>query len=371
MLNSLKEPIRCRNHSRATKIGARMWNRNALCSKGVPCLSRMRKRIKPSSASSISSLRRAKLTRAAFTTERSVAIAPSRRTKPWSRTRTASSAITLSVVAMSEPSLEPLPEGIAERYGLALPARGERLSGGASGTLFRAGDFALRAEHADPESVRWEHELVGFLAEEIDEVVAPLRALDGSTFFVDAGRVVSVFPFVAGDELRSREAAFRHELPRLLGRLHRRAQAWPVADQRVDVPALRELDWDRNDWWDWSLVEKTPPLVRAFEELREWVENARDLCVCAIHGDFHPGNLLVRDGRIVAVLDWQYARRDWPAFELASIVWDLGWKRDSAAIEPGVRDAVVRDYLDAGGPGEPEVLLPMARLEALVTMLFS
>src|SRR5919198_1666904 len=105
MLNSLNEPTRCRNHSRATKIGARTWKRKELCSNGVPCLSRMRKRIKPSSASSISSLRRAKLTRAAFTTERSVAIDPSRRTKPWSRTRIASSAMTLSVVATGQSSL--------------------------------------------------------------------------------------------------------------------------------------------------------------------------------------------------------------------------------------------------------------------------
>src|ERR671931_2267439 len=105
MLNSLNEPTRCRNHSRATKIGARMWNRNELCSKGVPCLSRIRNRIRPSSASSISSLRRAKLTRAAFTTERSVAIEPSRRTNPWSRTRIASSAMTLSVVATPRASL--------------------------------------------------------------------------------------------------------------------------------------------------------------------------------------------------------------------------------------------------------------------------
>src|SRR6478736_2532399 len=105
MENSLNDPTRCRNHSRATQIGARIWNRNELCSNGVPCLSRIRKRISPSSASSMTSLRRAKLTRAAFTTERSVAIASSSRTNPWSRTRMASSAITLSVVAMGRASL--------------------------------------------------------------------------------------------------------------------------------------------------------------------------------------------------------------------------------------------------------------------------
>src|SRR5262249_6052988 len=152
----------------------------------------------PSSASSISSFRRAKLTRAAFTTDRSVAMEPSRRTKPWSRTRIALSAITLSVVAMSEPSLEPLPEGIAERYGIALPAQGRRLRGGASGSLVRAGNFAVRVERATPESIAWEHQFVRFLADEIDEVLAPLVAVDGSTFYVDDGRVIAVFPFVEG-----------------------------------------------------------------------------------------------------------------------------------------------------------------------------
>src|SRR5919197_488872 len=101
MLNSLNEPTRCRNHSRATKMGARTWKRNELCSKGVPCFSRSRKRISPSSLSSIASLRRAKLTRAAFTTERSSAIESSSRTNPWSRTPIVPSAITPAVTATS------------------------------------------------------------------------------------------------------------------------------------------------------------------------------------------------------------------------------------------------------------------------------
>jgi Ser/Thr protein kinase RdoA (MazF antagonist) len=272
---------------------------------------------------------------------------------------------------MSEPSLEPLPEGIAERYGIALPAHGERMRGGASGSLLRAGSFAVRVERANPQSVSWEHDFVRFLADEIDEVLEPLAALDGSTFYVHDGRVVSVFPFVDGREVRDREREFRHELPVLLARLHRRALAWPVREQRTEVLSLRERDWDCNDWWEWSIVEKTPSLVRAFEELREWVASAQDLCVCPIHGDFHAGNLLTRDGRIVAVVDWQYARRDWPAFELASVACDLAWDEKSNALDAAMRDQAVRDYTDAGGPGEPKVLMPMARLETLVTVLFS
>ena len=78
--------MRCRNHSRATKIGQRTWKRNELCSNGVPCRSRIRNLISPTSASASSVTRRPKLTRAELTTERSSAIAPSSRTKPWSST---------------------------------------------------------------------------------------------------------------------------------------------------------------------------------------------------------------------------------------------------------------------------------------------
>src|SRR3954454_12562572 len=91
--------MRCRNHSRATKIGQRTWKRKALCSNGVPWRSRSRKRIRPSSASSSSSLRRANETRAAFATERSLAIASSSRTKPWSSTGIVSSVKVPSMTA--------------------------------------------------------------------------------------------------------------------------------------------------------------------------------------------------------------------------------------------------------------------------------
>lgn len=273
-------------------------------------------------------------------------------------------------VSSTQPEFKPVREALVDRYGLALPPQWERVPGGTSGAVFRAGEFIVRVEHADLESVRWEHALLRFLAEEIDQVVEPLVALDGSTFYVEGGRIVSVFPFLDGEELRSQEPVFRDELPVLLARVHRRAQAWPVADQHPGVPSLRERDWDRNDWWDWSVVQKPPPLVRAFEELREWVATA-ELCVCAIHGDFHMGNVLVRDGSVAGIVDWQHARRDWPALELAGMVFDLCSDGEPTTLDPALRDEVIGRYVDADGPGEPDALLPLMRLESLVSALVS
>lgn len=272
---------------------------------------------------------------------------------------------------MAESAFEPAPQAIAERYGVVIPPRWERLPAGTSGGVFRGGEVVVRVEAADPASVSWEHALLRFLAGEIEQVVAPLAALDGSTFYLDGAHVVSVFPFLEGEELRSREAFSRRELPVLLAHLHRHAQTWPVTEQRPGVPSLRDRDWDRNDWWDWSLVDKPASLVRAFEELREWVADASDLHACAIHGDFHTGNVLVRDGRVAGVVDWQYARRDWPALELAGMVWDLSWDGASTTIDHALRDDVVQKYVDSGGPAEAAVLAPMMRLESLVSALIS
>jgi Ser/Thr protein kinase RdoA (MazF antagonist) len=271
---------------------------------------------------------------------------------------------------MLESGFEPVPEAIAERYGVVIPPRWERLLFDTTGGVFRGGEFVVRVEAADPESVKWEHSLLRFLANEVEQVVAPLAALDGSTFYVEGSHVVSVFPFLEGEELRSLEVArFRQELPALLARLHRRAQAWPVTDQRPGVLSLRDRNWDRNDWWDWSLVEKPASLGRAFEELREWVADTDDLRVCAIHGDFHTGNVLVRNARVAGILDWQYSRRDWPALELAGMVWDLSWDGSSTTIDPALRDDLVQKYVDSGGPGEAAAVVPMMRLESLVSAL--
>ncbi|TMK29111.1 MAG: hypothetical protein E6G64_07445 [Actinobacteria bacterium] len=298
-------------------------------------------------------------------------MAPSSRTKPWSRTRIASSAITLSVVAMLGPSLEPLPEGIAERYGIAIPTVGERLAGGSTGSLLRAGSVVVRAEHADPQNVRWEHELLFFLAEESEAVIAPLLQRDGSSFFLDGDRVVSVFPFVDGESLKLGDKSLRRTWPTLIGRLHRRAQAWPVQTPRPGVPGFRDRDWEHNDWWDWDAVEKAPALIRAYEELREWVAHAPPLTVWAIHGDLHPANVLTRDGRIAGIIDWHYARRDWPAFELACVAWDVSRRPNTIVLDDVVMERAVTDYIAAGGPGEPEHLRTLMRLRALAALLFS
>ena len=249
-----------------------------------------------------------------------------------------------------------LPDGIAEHWDLAELREAVPLAGGYHHLVARAGDLVVRIEQRDLASVAWEHELLAWLGAEIPEVRAPVAAADGTTVLATERGIVSLVPFVDGSPRGGLEAA------ELFARIHRRGASWPDARPRPGRPAYADLDWERNEWWDWSVVRKPPALVRAFDHARAWVASEPELVVTPIHGDPAQQNVLWNGGRIVGVLDWEWARLDWPALELANAAWTFA--------EADV-DAFVAAYVAAGGPGEPEVIEEGMRIFVLANALYS
>jgi len=249
-----------------------------------------------------------------------------------------------------------LPDGTREHWDLPADAEPTPLGGGYHNVLLRVGDVVVRIEEREPESVAWEHELLAWLAPELPEVVLPLRARDGGRYLRVGETTVSVLPYVEGDHTAGLEMAD------VLARLHRRGATWPDARPRPGRPSYAELDWERNDWWDWTAIaEKPPELVRAFERARAWVESAPPLVVTPIHGDVATQNVVSRSGRVLALLDWEYARLEWAALELSNAAW---------AFSTDDVDAFVRAYVDAGGPAEPDVLEEGTRIRLLANALY-
>ncbi len=244
---------------------------------------------------------------------------------------------------------------IAEHWTVEQALDATPIGGGHHNRLFRWGDFVIRIEERTTTSVEWEHELVAWLGEVIAEVVVPVRARDGSTFLRDHHQVVSLLPYVEG----------RHEsvdASGLLARLHQRASDWPGIRPRPGRPSYAELDWERNDWWDWAVVPRLPGLVEAFEELRAWVASRPPLVEVPIHGDFGVENVLVRNGRVVAIFDWEYARMDWAALEVGAA---------AMRFSPHDPSSFVRRYADAGGPGEVAAVRYGVRVWLLANCLYS
>ena len=226
----------------------------------------------------------------------------------------------------------------------------EPLAGGWKNELVRYGRVVLRVEQASLESVAWEHRLLRFVAERVPEAVVPVA---GPEVWED-GRTASLLPFVEGRALDSGSAAERRAAGELLGRLHRVGLEWD-GGQRPDRPAIVELDLVENDWWDWRIVDKPRALVDAYEEMVDFLFDPPLLAVGIVHGDTDSANLLVRDGVIAGVVDWEYARVDWPAWELANAAWKLG-----------------SDVVDAyEGPAEIALLPTLTRFRHVHDLLYS
>lgn len=122
----------------------------------------------------------------------------------------------------------------------------------------------------------------------------------------------------------------------------------PVASQGADREALLEKAYAR-----WLALPK-PPYSLVVDLAFAWLkahplQEPRPRCL--VHGDYGLHNMLVRDGCLAAILDWELARDDDPAIDLAEcmmlMVEDvIPWSR------------FVEEYLSAGG--DPRACDPKA-----------
>ena len=233
-------------------------------------------------------------------------------------------------VAATQGSLRPPPVGLAgaaeRHFGLRLRL-GDRLEGGFANHVFRVesdvGPLALRASHppVDLDDLGWEHRVTGLLSARVPEVAAPLEAPDGSTWALHQGWALTLLPFAAGGPADRDDEAHRLAAARLLGRLHAAAAELAVPP-RPRVRALRNLDWppvrDFPETFDRGEIERAR--ARAMETVAA-IAASRPLREHVVHGDFFPGNVLVADGRVTGLVDWEEAHVGWATFELANAVW--------------------------------------------------
>lgn len=94
-----------------------------------------------------------------------------------------------------------------------------------------------------------------------------------------------------------------------------------------------------------ALPSRTDPLPELFDYLQPTADNGPLLArlhVCAgsayhgdlvlLHGDFWPGNLIWRKGRLAAILDWEDAALGDPLSDVATCCLELLWKYGPAAV---------------------------------------
>ncbi|MEV4677959.1 MULTISPECIES: phosphotransferase enzyme family protein [Actinomadura] len=238
------------------------------------------------------------------------------------------------------PLTVPMRRAVGEAWGRPLQGDPVRLYGGEESAAYRVDGLVVRVGPATRTTAEaeWCHSIALHAAATMPEAVAPLRARDGATVVRIDGRPVSVWRHVEGEWPDADVPEMRAQGARLLARLHRalashRPPPRPVTafveiglygEPPHDVPALADPGLDR---WLAEFHHRNP---------------ARQ----PLHGDYYAGNTLARDGRLVAVLDWDEAIVGAPELEVASAA--LEWA-DEYGDAPGRCRRFIADYHEAGG----------------------
>jgi Ser/Thr protein kinase RdoA (MazF antagonist) len=272
------------------------------------------------------------------------------------------------------------------------------------------GSHALRIYYqtATPEGVSYEHMFMCYMSQHILQVPAPTTTRLGQTFFYHRDRIIALFPYMRGKIPDRHHQGVRVKSARMLSNIHQVGLGFPNGKQRPGYPPLLSLDWDANRMWTWSKVEALfsgdasamteatrhfrggipsslgslldqQTLIREEREaFKRWINNlhasGRILLWGTIHGDFYPNNLLVKDGRISAVLDWEDCQREWLVWELSRALWEFCKNEDGYTMEHEWAMAFIAEYLNTGGPipaAEFDLLIPLIRCIRLIEVLYA
>ncbi len=197
------------------------------------------------------------------------------------------------------------------------------------------------------EDILFEHALIEHACEEGSCPVArvhPTRS--GETFFErppgegrSTGSFFAVFDFLRGED---RYSWVGPRLPRaetrnagaLLARFHRAASTLHPRGRRGEpkiAPLLDVIDslWSeshsrsKGSAFDRFLAENHEPVRRSIAETRRALHAsaARRLPEVVIHSDYHPGNLKFEGHEISGLVDFDWSKIDWRAFDVGLAVW--------------------------------------------------
>jgi Ser/Thr protein kinase RdoA (MazF antagonist) len=212
------------------------------------------------------------------------------------------------------------------------------------------GAIALRMSPASRSEAQliWSHRLLAFVATRVPEAVAPMATMQDKTLIEWEGRAVSVYPWVEGEAATLETPHLCQLAASLLARLHKAMRNWlepaPRQASGEGQPAeLADTELDR------TLAE---------------IERSRELVRGSIHGDYYPRNLICREGRIVAVIDWDESHDDLLVQELAWAVWEFAQHPSDADLRIDGARHFLAAYAGEGGPvpaSEYRLVVPLIR----------
>ncbi|HVX42957.1 MAG TPA: phosphotransferase [Mycobacteriales bacterium] len=212
----------------------------------------------------------------------------------------------------------------------------ERLYGGEESASYRLHDQAIRIgpEWRTDAELEFSFRIAAESARAVPEITAP-RPCRGGGYVVRVGaRPISVWPYVAGTWADPADERQRHQAADLLARMHR-AFAGIEAGRR---PSGGEIPATAPEVADPALDAWLADFVRRRERRHP------------LHADYYRGNILVRDGTIAGVVDWDDVFVGPPEQELAWAAWE--WSGGPEAFRVDRAREFIDRYVAAGGTAD-------------------
>jgi Ser/Thr protein kinase RdoA (MazF antagonist) len=262
---------------------------------------------------------------------------------------------------------------VVQAYGLILPLRTRRLTGGYANDVFLLDGerpVVLHVKHppVDLDSLVWEHHLLQLLGRRLPDVLAPVPTPDGGTFLLHQQRPVWLTPYVPGVPAGP---ADRRAVAAALGRLHSIRLDIPPRPGHLrlpdlPIPQLRQMPSAFDSWLRLITQARSEAL-----ELISVIAKTRSLTIGVTHNDIFPGNVLVEHGHVAALLDWEEADLDWLVWDLATSIGPFCSTSDGA-LDVSATEEFIDSYRGAGGrvpPDEDDVVIPLLRVKRILEVL--
>ncbi len=310
---------------------------------------------------------------------------------------------------------ELLLQELQSKYSIGEIKRIEKLTGGYWNSVFRLETnqehFVLRISHPSTtfEAIAYEHRLMKEMHAYIKEVPLPLSIESGGSILQYDKQLVSLFPFFNGQLADKSKEAVRINAAEMLAKLHLSALELAAIPQKPHFQAIKDLNWEANRMWDSVLLtesffEDSNWLAKQLDAgysdadtaaikeinhykkliqmeksvIQKWcldlTENGPNLLGGAIHGDYYRGNILTtKEGKIIALIDWDECCKEWFVYELARSVWEFCIDEKSGQLSRSHAQKFINSYKRAGGPlseSEAPLIVPFIRYVRLIEILF-
>lgn len=237
------------------------------------------------------------------------------------------------------------------------------------------GRYFLKRRHPDlrqPDRIRAQHDLMAWLRQANFPVPAIVPTVSSETFLVLDGEFYEIHEYIEGQPYDHDRPAHLEEAAVTLGRYHAHVQGFaPQALRNLDAlysPAVLSITLtELSEAWE---LDRKPDLAQMAGQLEA---HALDLAArlaghsvlphLVIHGDYYGGNLLFDGDRIVGVVDYDKARWQPRAVELAEALIYFASPRPGPLkhlVYPGFLDwepftRFLQNYARAAVPSENEV----------------